>query len=111
MPRSKITWMIIALVVIVLGYLVYKRAFVYKEGAKPVTQKETCNVPDCTKAGDNCSNAIEGSEGSWYKCERSGKITGDKRPCIRSSTKYEKKTPKRKWYVVKMINDKLSKYI
>jgi hypothetical protein len=82
LPRSKITWMIIAIVVVVLGYLVYKRVFVYKEG-KHVNSKKMCKVNNCADAGDNCSNAIKMSQGEWYKC------SGSKKNCKTSSEKYK----------------------
>ena len=75
LPKSKITWMIIILVALFLGYLVYKGVFIYKEG---VESKDMCKVPKCSNAGKNCNNAIQ----SGYKC------TGSKNKCKKSSEKY-----------------------
>jgi len=79
-PRSKITWMIIILVALFLGYLVYKGVFIYKEG---VYLKTTCQVRSCANAGNNCGNAIERKDGKWYEC------TESETKCTRSSKKYE----------------------
>ena len=80
LPRSKITWMIIVLILIVLGYLVYKRAFVYKEGKQDNTpcKVNSCNSPVGKK---NCNKAIE----SGYKCIRSKET---KNKCKKSSDPY-----------------------
>ena len=86
LPRSKITWIIIALIALVLGYLVYKGVFIYKEGA---ASKDKCSVTSCSNAKDNCVNALVNEKGKWYQC------TGNKKQCTKSSTVSNPKDLKR----------------
>lgn len=69
-PKSKITWIIIALIALVLGYLLYKGVFIYKEGA---ASKAKCSVSSCSKAEDNCVNALVNEKGKWYECTKDKK--------------------------------------